>query len=49
MVAVISIDAYLFLAFSDLNRCFLIGLGDLIVRRLKLEVALIRHILCDSI
>ena len=47
MVAVISVDAYPFLAFSDLNchpddtgiRCFLVVLCHLIVRKLNLEVA----------
>ena len=47
VVAVISIDAYLFLAFSDLTchvedtgiRFFLVALCGLIVRRLNLEVA----------
>ena len=42
MVAVISVDAYPFLAFSDLtghfenrNKCFLVALCHLIVRRQK--------------
>ena len=48
MVAVISVDAYPFLAFSDLtcclgdtdwNKCFLVALCCLIVRRPNLEVA----------
>ena len=48
VVAVISVDAYRFLAFSDLtchleyiykNRCFLVALCCLMVRRLNLEVA----------
>ena len=47
MVAVISVNAYSFLAFSDLtchleeyrNRCFLVALCHMIVRRLNLEVA----------
>ena len=46
MVAVISVHAYPFLAFSDVtchlemgNRCFLVSLCRLIVRRPNLEVA----------
>ena len=49
MVAVISVDAYPFLAFSDLtchivygSRCFLVALCHLIVRRPNLEVAIKR-------
>ena len=46
MVGVISVDAYPFLAFSDLslsprayrNRCFLVALCHLIIRRRNLEV-----------
>ena len=45
MVAMISADAYSFLAFSDLtchlyrNRCFVVAPSHLIVRRANLEVA----------
>ena len=44
MVAVINVDAYPFLAFSELTchledtGCFLVALCQLIVRRLNLEV-----------
>ena len=53
MVAVISVDAYPFLAFRDLtchlyNRCFLVALCHLIVGRLNSEVATKRFLQTSS-